>query len=359
MSRLSWLDPRLPELGREFGTALLLAAVGLAVALLAHRLLYGLLDRLARASESKVDDVVVGSLRSPTRYAMVALGLALAARESSVLAEIWDKLAGFLMPALIGWIALSGLNAFVRASTIEADLAPIDDQTVRRRRTRLAIFARIGAFLIVFATVGLMLLALPGVRDLGLTLMASAGLAGIAVGAAAQPALKSLIAGLQMALTEPINIEMQECWQTKRSWAVERSSPDQLLTTGATAVDAPGAALDELVPVAGHKAEAVRLLEVDRRLHWHTGRRVHEAAVLPAAGMVLVDGRLVRAEHHLRSIFGADHEDAVERERTQRPRPGRRTGLHRGARLAASDPVHLLGDRLRVDVPPRLHFHRR
>ncbi len=36
--------------------------------------------------------------------------------------------------------------------------------------------------------------------------MASAGLAGLAVGAAAQPALKSLIAGIQMALTEPIRI---------------------------------------------------------------------------------------------------------------------------------------------------------
>ena len=36
--------------------------------------------------------------------------------------------------------------------------------------------------------------------------MASAGLAALAVGAAAQPALKSLIAGLQMAITEPLRI---------------------------------------------------------------------------------------------------------------------------------------------------------
>jgi len=201
----SWIDPRLPELGRELGTALLLAGLGIAVALIAHRLLYGLLNRLAVASESKVDDLVVRKLRAPTRWAMVALGLAVAARESLVLAEVWQKLAGFVMPALIGWIALAGLNAFVRASTAEAELAPADGKA-RRRRTRLAIFARIGAFLIVFLTVGLMLLAIPGVRDLGLTLMASAGLAGLAVGAAAQPALKSLIAGLQMALTEPINI---------------------------------------------------------------------------------------------------------------------------------------------------------
>ena len=56
-------------------------------------------------------------------------------------------------------------------------------------------------------TVGLVLLSIPGVRDIGVTLVASAGLAGLAVGAAAQPALKSLIAGVQMALTEPINID--------------------------------------------------------------------------------------------------------------------------------------------------------
>ena len=52
-----------------------------------------------------------------------------------------------------------------------------------------------------------MLLSIPGVRDIGVTLMASAGLAALAVGAAAQPALKSLIAGIQMALTEPIRID--------------------------------------------------------------------------------------------------------------------------------------------------------
>ncbi|HEU4649798.1 MAG TPA: mechanosensitive ion channel family protein, partial [Croceibacterium sp.] len=193
----TWLDPRVPELGRELGLALLLAALGIALALLVHRLLYGLLKRLALASESKVDDVVVRALRAPTRYAMAALGFALAADEAPLLGAVWDRLVGFVMPALIGWIALAGLNAFVQAMTIGAEAAPAGSKSVRRRRTRLAIFARIGAFLIVFLTVGLMLLSIPGVRDVGLTLMASAGLAGLAVGAAAQPALRSLIAGLQ------------------------------------------------------------------------------------------------------------------------------------------------------------------
>jgi small-conductance mechanosensitive channel len=53
----------------------------------------------------------------------------------------------------------------------------------------------------------MMLLSIPGVRNVGVTLMASAGLAGLAVGAAAQPALNNLIAGVQMAFTEPIRID--------------------------------------------------------------------------------------------------------------------------------------------------------
>jgi hypothetical protein len=61
-------------------------------------------------------------------------------------------------------------------------------------------------FVIIFVTVALILLGLPAVRHIGATLIASAGLMGLAVGAAAQPALKSLIAGFQIALTEPIRI---------------------------------------------------------------------------------------------------------------------------------------------------------
>jgi small-conductance mechanosensitive channel len=191
----------------DAGVALLAALLGILVALVAHRVLYGLLKRLTRASESKADDYIVTCLEQPTKWAMAALGLVLAARETPVLEGIWEKLAGFVMPALVGWIALVILHGLIRGMELKADITVADNLQARRKRTRLAIFSRIGSFVIVFATIGLMLLSIPGVRDIGVTLMASAGLAGLAVGAAAQPALKSLIGGLQMALTEPIAID--------------------------------------------------------------------------------------------------------------------------------------------------------
>lgn len=204
---LTSLRHALPDALEAWLVAALAAGIGVLVALVAHRVLFGLLKKVAGASDSAADNIVVQHLTRPTKWAMVALGVVLAAREVPMLDSAWEKIAGFVMPALIGWIALSIMRAFVAAMELRADIDVADNLQARRRRTRLAIFSRIGTFLIVFITIGLMLLSIPGVRDIGVTLMASAGLAALAVGAAAQPALKALIGGLQMALTEPIRID--------------------------------------------------------------------------------------------------------------------------------------------------------
>jgi small-conductance mechanosensitive channel len=61
--------------------------------------------------------------------------------------------------------------------------------------------------LVIVITVGFMLMTFPEIRRLGLSLFASAGIAGLVIGMAARPALSNLIAGLQIALTEPIRID--------------------------------------------------------------------------------------------------------------------------------------------------------
>ena len=60
---------------------------------------------------------------------------------------------------------------------------------------------------IVVLTIGIALMSFDSVRQLGVSLFASAGIAGIAVGLAARPMLSNLIAGVQLAITQPIRIE--------------------------------------------------------------------------------------------------------------------------------------------------------
>lgn len=185
--------------------AALLAALALVVALALHWIVFSLAMRVARLSETKADDLVFGWIRRPVKWALVAIALTLAAQMDGLLAMVWEPLARFVRPALLGWIAFALVKAFTAALELQLE-ASADPVAVRSRRTRIAILSRAAAFAIVFVTVGLMLMAIPAVQTIGTTLLASAGLAALAVGAAAQPALKSLIAGLQMAITEPIRI---------------------------------------------------------------------------------------------------------------------------------------------------------
>ncbi|MBO9498668.1 MAG: mechanosensitive ion channel [Novosphingobium sp.] len=207
ITQIENLTAGLPGWMASAGAAALAGALAIALALAAHALAFRLLRRIARSSRSRADDIVVASILRPARWAMIALALVLAAREMPSLGAAWQRVGGFVLPALVGWMALALFRALVRTMMLKADVTVADNLQARRKQTRLSIFSRIGSSLIVFLTVAMMLLSIPGVRDVGVTLMASAGLAALAVGAAAQPALKSLIGGLQMALTEPIRID--------------------------------------------------------------------------------------------------------------------------------------------------------
>ena len=175
------------------------------VAFCLHWVIFKLLRTLTSSSSSQMDDVVVAKVRKPVRWAMIAFAISIAAENDALVGNGWDVLADFLSPAVIGWVAFAlvkGLAAgYERQLEVEGE-----DVGNRGHRTRIAILSRTARVAIIIIAVSLIMLNIPGVRDIGTTMLASAGLAALAVGAAAQPALKSLIAGLQMALTQPLRI---------------------------------------------------------------------------------------------------------------------------------------------------------
>lgn len=183
------------------GLAVFLAVV---LAYLAYLIVFAIVARLTRMSEGVVDDILVDRIRHPIKWSFVAIAVTLAAQTDPALRDWWEPVARFVRPALLGWIAYNIVRAFTAA--LELRMADSDAIASRSRRTRIAILSRVATFAIVIITVGLMLFSIPSVRAIGTTMLASAGLAALAIGAAAQPALKSLIAGVQVALTEPMRI---------------------------------------------------------------------------------------------------------------------------------------------------------
>ncbi|WP_298808546.1 mechanosensitive ion channel domain-containing protein [uncultured Sphingomonas sp.] len=187
-----------------------IVAAAVLTALLIHTLVFGLVERTAKRTEREGSAAIIARTRGLARWILVAVALALvqpALGLTRAQATLWARAAGLVIPGLMGWFAVVTLGNVVDVLSRRADISVEDNLRARRRRTRLGILQRIGAFVIVLVTICMMLMSIPSVRTLGVTLAASAGVAGIAVGAAAQPALKNLIAGVQMAFTEPIRLD--------------------------------------------------------------------------------------------------------------------------------------------------------
>lgn len=82
-----------------------------------------------------------------------------------------------------------------------------DNLRSRKFQTQFNILERIIIFLILIVSTGLILMLFDDVRRIGISLFASAGIAGIIIGFAAQRIIALVIAGLQIAITQPIRLD--------------------------------------------------------------------------------------------------------------------------------------------------------
>ena len=188
--------------------AAIFIAISVAVAFLLHWLAYRIATRVAR--RMKLDPVILPAIYHPTRWIVVLMTLAAGIQPltfSDRIETIWAIGSKMLFILLVGWLIFASMRAFRTILEQRSDITVEDNLKARRQHTRIRILYRVAQCIIGFLILSLMLIMIPGVRTVGVTLMASAGLAGLAVGAAAQPALKNLIAGIQMAFSEPIRLD--------------------------------------------------------------------------------------------------------------------------------------------------------
>ena len=187
--------------------AALSIALSVVAAFLIHWLLYWIGMRLLR---TRMDPILLPEIYQPTRWLVVLLALSAGLQPLEFgpsLERLWSIGSKMVFAVLVGWLLLRVMRAVRLMIERNADINVEDNLKARRRHTRVRILYRIVQSIIAVLVIAMMLMAIPGVRTIGVTLAASAGLVGLAVGAAAQPALKNLIAGIQMAFSEPIRLD--------------------------------------------------------------------------------------------------------------------------------------------------------
>ena len=139
---------------------------------------------------------------------VVAVRVALPAAElPDALAEVLEHASELLLIGGSGWLLVSLTTVLDRHLHAHYLLDVADNLTARRIHTRFRLIRRTLVSAIGLLTFAGMLMTFPGARSLGAGLLASAGIAGIALGIAARPTIEAWIAGIQIALSEPIRID--------------------------------------------------------------------------------------------------------------------------------------------------------
>ncbi|HEY4115428.1 MAG TPA: mechanosensitive ion channel domain-containing protein, partial [Rhizomicrobium sp.] len=108
---------------------------------------------------------------------------------------------------LIGWIVMIASNIAIDRYIGHFNLDAADNLLARRAVTQARVFKRALNVVLFVLTAAFALMTFDSVRQFGVSLFASAGVAGIVVGLAAQPLLGNLLAGIQLAMTQPIRLD--------------------------------------------------------------------------------------------------------------------------------------------------------
>lgn len=213
--RLDWLP--------DWAVSAVLFATAVGVVLLVHGAVFRRLQSLV-ANRSLFWRSLVQRTQGPSRLALLilTLGVAVAA------APLPDPAASAIRHALligvmvlVGWTSVTALHiwtvVYMRRFKLDAD----DNLLARKHATQISILKRAGVTLAFTLTLAAALMTFDGVRQYGVSLLASAGAAGLILGLAMQPVLANLVAGIQLAITQPIRLEDAIVVEGEWGWVEE------------------------------------------------------------------------------------------------------------------------------------------
>jgi small-conductance mechanosensitive channel len=188
--------------------ALVMVVAAFAIAVIVHALLQNLTLRLW-VSRHPLVSTLIRRTRGVTRYGLILFMLSIVIPLlplDRAATDLANKVFIAALILLIGWIVLLVANLTADHYVGRFQIGAPDDFLARKAVTQVEVLKRIVDALIIVVAIGFALMTFEPVRQLGLSLFASAGVVGIVAGVALRSVLANFFAGLQIALTQPIRI---------------------------------------------------------------------------------------------------------------------------------------------------------
>lgn len=185
-----------------------LAVAVVLVALLAHRVLRPIVTRLVR--RSTVLASMIRRIDKPVQLALPLTALLMlwqGVPDDVYAIESVRHVTGVLAIMAYTWLAARAIRG-IADGVIEVHPANADDNLQARRiQTQTRVLSRVASGTVLVAGLAFVLMTFPRARQFGASLLASAGVIGVVAGIAARSVFSNLLAGLQIAMAQPLRID--------------------------------------------------------------------------------------------------------------------------------------------------------
>lgn len=184
------------------------AAAALVVATVACRPAFAAAHRLAHSRP--IPETLVKRSEAPLRLLVYVLAMQAVLQAAPPGLAWMGAVQRLILVLTIGattWLGVRLVSAIGKGIILSHPSNIADNLYARRIQTQTRVLTSTAVTFIVLFGVAAALVTFPSVRLIGTGLFASAGLAGLVVGFAAKPLLGNVLAGLQIALTQPIRLD--------------------------------------------------------------------------------------------------------------------------------------------------------
>jgi len=191
-----------------WAVSVLVLLLATAVAWIVHAATLAIMARVLRTRRPYLLSVL-DQTRNPTRLGLLLIAMAIALQSAPLGTQtraFVSRLLGLGVICLIGWMALTALGIAADIYLRRFAVATPDNLLARKHVTQVRVLLRGAEVIIALLTLGFALMTFNEVRQFGVTLFASAGVAGIVAGLAARPIMSNFLAGVQIAISQPIRI---------------------------------------------------------------------------------------------------------------------------------------------------------
>lgn len=182
--------------------------LSIGAALLATKILLAAATMLARLKALRWAQELIRVQRKPLVLLLWAVLLDLSAHFlilPQAALEVFDVLTRSIALGGVAWLLLRGLSVISSELDNQVASRPEGAQQVGMR-TQLRVLRQVISVAIFIVAGAMILMQFSTVRQVGWSLLASAGIGGVVLGLAAQKSISTLFAGIQLSLTQPIRI---------------------------------------------------------------------------------------------------------------------------------------------------------